>query len=75
MEFLNDEKDHKRLFAVSFFSQKYNKNKLEDLIKVCHSNRNGYYFDVICWLDRLIYSPEPINSYYKSELIDKIKKI
>ena len=36
-------------------------------------DKESYFYNVVTWLDRLIYAPEPISSYYRSELDKKIE--
>ena len=73
-KFLMNRCDRKRLYAIAYFSKRYDKSKIEKLIDSCHKHPKGYYFDVICWLDRLAYAPKELKNYYKSELSKNLEK-
>ncbi|MBZ5627026.1 MAG: hypothetical protein LAQ69_51385 [Acidobacteriia bacterium] len=39
------------------------------------ANRGTYFYNVGAWLDRLVYAPEPMSSYYEIELERKLEAL
>jgi hypothetical protein len=65
--FLLDENEKKRQMAVSVLSKTCT---AEELVRVLERYLEGgrYFYNVVCWLDRLLYAPEPMKRLYLSEL-------
>jgi HEAT repeat protein len=64
---LNDDSDANRVRAVYYFSTKLNTRGLTKLLKA-QFDRDTYYYNVVAWLDRLLYSPGSLRNFFKSEL-------
>jgi hypothetical protein len=52
--------------AVFFLIDKLSKEELEDLLK--NYPIDEYYYNVMCWLDRLIYAPSSIKEVFRKKL-------
>jgi hypothetical protein len=70
-ELLNSDNDANRMRAVEY-SKKHLNDDLKDLLLQCIA-QDTYYYNVITWLDRLLYSPIPLRKSYEGELEHKVK--
>lgn len=66
---LRDQRAEVRLSALAVISQRSDKARLEDLARTYRAD--AYYYDVGGWLDRLVYSPEPLATRYLEDLKDR----
>lgn len=69
-EFLKNDDEAVRLISIKFLFLKYNKDELIDILNDYIKN-DSYYYNVVTWLDRLIYAPE----YFEPIFLNKIKEI
>jgi SOS response regulatory protein OraA/RecX len=65
---LHDNKEGKRVRAV-FYLQQHAKSK-EELEKVLrdYQERESYYYNVVTWLDRLLYAPDLLREDFRRRL-------
>jgi hypothetical protein len=66
-ELLNDESDINRVRAIRYFSRRWNAAELEEFLRE-YIARGTYYYNVVTWLDRLLYSPSPLRDMYVKSL-------
>ena len=64
---LNSESDSDRVRSVFYFSKILDKKRLTKLLKA-QFVKNTYYYNVVTWLDRLLYSPRLLHRYFVQEL-------
>jgi len=59
-----------RLAALSYLTKKLSIDNLKEFLDQYPSadEYDFYYYDVICWLDRIIYAPDSIKDYYYASL-------
>ena len=69
--FLDDEKDKVRIRALAYFTKKYGTEELEQLLQR-YTSRSRYYYDIVCWLDRIVYAPSRLKEMYKRRLEGEI---
>ncbi len=70
-DFLVDSDDRIRLLAVSVLRARYHPMSLADLLSR-YAKRSTYFYNVVVWLDRIIYAPSPLRSYYENEMRNKL---
>ncbi len=69
---LYDDNNSARLIAVYYFVNKLSRKDLEVLLQ--NYFREGmYYYDVICWLDRIIYAPKELAQNYIRKLRNQLR--
>lgn len=56
-----------RKIAVAYLSYLLNATQLANILDALILEKH-YYYNVICWIDRLLYAPEPICANYRNEL-------
>lgn len=70
--FLYDSDSTTRRAVLAYFVQRMNDDELEKMLDAYPQAEDidfdFYYYDVIGWLDRLLYAPGPIREYYRSQL-------
>jgi HEAT repeat protein len=59
--------DQTRVLTVAYIDAHTNKKEKEEIIKKMYT-QSHYYYNAICWLDRLVYSPSKFQEFYKEEL-------
>jgi len=64
----DDEKS--RLRAVNYVSNRLQPSELEQLLNE-YLKKDAYYYNIVTWLDRLLYSPPPLREIYAQELEKK----
>lgn len=62
--------DEIRLLATAYAVKTWTRQKLVPLLKRYLSGET-YYYDVVCWLDRVLYAPRDLAQGYKKQLIEK----
>ncbi len=72
-ELLDFKDEQTRALTVAYIDAHTNKKEKEEIIKKMHS-QSHYYYNAICWLDRLIYSPSKFQEFYKKELKSILQK-
>jgi hypothetical protein len=73
--FLVGEQDTVRLRVFAYFVKKYSVEELEQLLERYlqrYSNGENYYYDVVCWLDRILYAPTLLKETYKRLLLTSV---
>lgn len=65
--------DHEitRLIVVYYFINKFNREKLTELLEG-YPARDYYYYNVVCWLDRALYSPEDLWPNFLEQLREQL---
>ena len=71
-ELLTNENGDIRVSAVGLLRKRLDNKSLIGLLHK-YSNRDTYFYNVVTWLDRMIYAPEPIHSYYEIVLKRKLE--
>jgi len=75
-EMLYESDEQTRLGALAYLVQKLDDNGIEDLLED-YPNADDfdfYYYDVICWLDRLVHAPDPIRESYRDRLTERMEE-
>ncbi len=62
--------DDIRLLATAYAVKTWTRQKLVSLLKRYLSGET-YYYDVVCWLDRVLYAPRNLAQGYKKKLIER----
>ena len=65
--------DDIRVYALSYLGNVLTKKELYALLNSYFAGTT-YYYDVVCWLDRILFAPSKIRSFYKENLLNKIKE-
>jgi hypothetical protein len=71
-EFLSHEDGDLRVAAVGQLWKRVDRRRLEDMLRK-YTDQGSYFYNVVTWLDRLIYAPAPILNYYETELDRKME--
>jgi hypothetical protein len=64
---LHDENDTNRVRALHYFSRWVTRSELEEFLEI-YITGETYYYDVVTWLDRLVYSPSPLREMFVRDL-------
>jgi hypothetical protein len=74
LNLLKSEFDNTRIAALSLIADRleYNQRKLEEFLDTYLSQRT-YYYNIVTWLDRCLYSKGLYYNYYKSKLSRNIE--
>jgi hypothetical protein len=64
---LNSASDAERLKSIYYFSMWRKREELERMLEA-QFNRETYYYNVVTWLDRLLYAPERIKEFFSRDL-------
>ena len=67
-----NENDSIRLVALAFIVKNSLHEELEVLL-VDYIKNDSYYYNIVCWLDRIIYAPQPFKDVYRDILLSKLK--
>lgn len=67
----NDE-EHLRVKVLAYYSYKFSEDQLKLLLED-YANRESHYYNVVCWLDRILFAPEFLRQSYKKSLLSKIE--
>jgi len=62
--------DKERLRSVYYFSRIWTTAKLENALEA-NLQKEKYYYNVVSWLDRLLYSPEPLKEFFVRKLAEE----
>lgn len=57
--------------ALAVLSKKLRGEDMERLLKA-YVAKESYYYNVVCWLDRILYSPPPMREFFRRELASKL---
>lgn len=62
-----------RIYALSYLANKLSDEKLSELLNNYLAG-TIYYYNVVCWLDRILFAPSIIRRFYRKNLLNKIKE-
>ncbi len=71
--FLDFKDEQTRVLIVAYIDAHTNKQEKEEIIKKMYT-QSHYYYNTICWFDRLVYAPSKIQEFYKNELKKTLQK-
>ncbi|MEQ1922708.1 MAG: HEAT repeat domain-containing protein [Pyrinomonadaceae bacterium] len=73
LSLLRDSRDQVRLAALGYFVRtKDDENLTELLTSYTTDNENkGYFYNVVHWLDAVLYSPDQLKSRFRSDIVDR----
>jgi len=57
----------RRLAAIRVVTETYTREQIENLLRE-YIQAATYYYNVVCWFDRILYSPSPLREGYAAEL-------
>jgi hypothetical protein len=57
--------------ALAVLVRKSTEDELETLLKT-YTDKPTYYYNVVCWLDRILYAPPPLREFFEAQLISKL---
>ena len=66
-ELLDDQSDGTRVRSLYYLSKYTDERGLEDLLSG-YLSKESYYYNVVTWLDRLLYSSLPLKEMFTREL-------
>lgn len=58
-----------RRAATAALVARYDRLELEATL-TRYINQQSYFYNVVCWLDRILYAPTVLSAYYRSKLVD-----
>jgi hypothetical protein len=64
---LREESDIVRRKVVAFFAKKFTEEELQELLGR-YTSRLPYYYDVVCWLDKILYAPAQLKGTFARQL-------
>jgi uncharacterized protein DUF4062 len=67
---LDSANDKERVRAVYYLSKTRTSDELENVLDA-NLEREKYYYNVVSWLDRLLYAPEPLKSFFVAKLAEE----
>lgn len=70
--FLYNEKDKIRLKVLACLCERASREELEQLLNR-YTMPPRYFYDVVCWLDRILYAPARLGEAYKTQLSREIQ--
>lgn len=71
-ELLYRKTDQIRLCALSYLVYVLECSALEELLDEYPNAQRYYYYNVICWLDRVLYAPRGLREEYVRQIKEKI---
>jgi hypothetical protein len=71
---ISHEDEEIRFTAVALLRLRVDRPRLEELLRN-YFGKGTYYYNVVAWLDRLLYAPQPMSDYYTTKLDEQLKKI
>jgi hypothetical protein len=69
---LDSEDEKERLRSVYYLSKTRTSEELEAALEA-NLQKEKYYYNVVTWLDRLLYSPEPLKGFFVRKLAEESK--
>jgi hypothetical protein len=69
---LIDKDEKNRVRGIHYLSARLPREELEEILGE-YLERETYYYNVVTWLDRLLYSPPPLKHMFAKELEEKAK--
>ncbi|MPZ17397.1 MAG: DUF4062 domain-containing protein [Luteitalea sp.] len=73
-ELLSHDDEEARLTAVALLRMRLENAQLLELLRD-YIGKGTYYYNVVTWLDRLLYAPEPMSGYYATKLDGELKEV
>jgi HEAT repeat protein len=73
-DLLNSENEKNRERAIYYLSRRLNEVEQRALLEEC-LRRESYYYNVVAWLDRLLYAPLVLKEMYLRELQENIFRV
>jgi HEAT repeat protein len=64
---LNDGDESERILGVQYLSKRVSRAELEQLLDE-YGGTDTYYYNVVTWLDRLLYAPSPLREMFARDL-------
>jgi hypothetical protein len=68
---LGHARDGVRLAATALLVHELNRGDLEEAMRQYRA-RKTFFYDVGCWLDRVLYAPEPLGSAFRRLLLVRL---
>lgn len=65
-------KEQVRLDTLAYLAHECSRENLETLLDEYPNTQNFYYYNVVSWLDRLLYAPEDLCDVYAAELKQRL---
>ena len=65
---LLSENDDIRLYALSYLVQVLNMKEMKKLLSNYLGDGARYFYNIVCWLDRILYSPARVKKHYREQL-------
>lgn len=72
LDLILGENEEIRLLALAHLLRVSSRDFLRATL-IAYVARDTYYYNVVCWLDRVLYAPEPLQSGYKHQLLSRIE--
>jgi hypothetical protein len=72
VDLLLSEIDSVRACAIAFIVKSEPDRELEEIM-ASYIAKPQYYYDVVCWLDRILYAPQPLQKYYQNNLVKNLE--
>lgn len=69
---LNDESEILREVAIAYLASRLSGNELEVLLQE-YGQSSSYYYNVVTWLDRLLYAPADLRGLFRRQLGTKLQ--
>jgi hypothetical protein len=66
-QLIEDASDTNRLRSVYYFSKRLKSEELAQLLEA-QFDKETYYYNVVTWLDRLLYAPKPLMEFFAQKL-------
>lgn len=63
-----------RLLATAYAAKTWTRRQLISLLKK-YLNEKTYYYNVVCWLDRVLYAPKDLAQGYKKKLTERLDNL
>lgn len=57
--------------ALAAISKRFQPAQMETLLRR-YTEKDWYYYNVVCWLDRILYAPAPMQEFFRRELTSKL---
>jgi hypothetical protein len=73
-DLLNNESEKNRERAIYYLSRRMNEVELRALLEEC-LHRESYYYNIVAWLDRLLYAPSFLKEMYLRGLQENVFKV
>jgi hypothetical protein len=68
---LSNEREYVRVLATAFLVEAVTSKELEAIV-MRYRGAGSYYYNVGCWLDRVLYAPAPFRDAFTKKLLAKL---